>query len=127
MIEIRKLKASDLFTVLGMLRKSANSEITNLIVSDTVSDKKPVDIAENPIKLGIMVLTSLYDNLADDLINWFASLCNKTKEEFMDLSIDAPLDVIEQLATGDEYSAFFLRVLRLSKTMQSLGKPTNEK
>jgi len=123
-VVIRKLKTSDLFTVTGLLKKVAKSGLSEMIVAESKSDSKIID---SPIKIGLLVLTVLYDNVVDDLILWFASLCNVTKEEYMESDVNTTLDIIDYLSTNEDCKSFFLRASDLVKTIPGLPSTTKEK
>jgi len=127
-IKIRPLKNSDMFTVVGLLKKSikiSGSRLKEIFTSSMSAPSGPesqdagLDSGRS-IELGIMVLTELYDTVVEDLQSWFASLVGKSLDEYMELSPQTTLDIIEQLITGEDSKRFFSRALQLSNQMKEL-------
>lgn len=114
-MDIRPLKTSDVFIVIGMLKKIGNTKLNNLFVSDVTATKKEKPDPNQSIQLGIMVLTELYDNVIGDLQAWFASLIDKTLEEYMDMPAETTLDIIDHLVEDKSAKGFFSRALQLYK------------
>ena len=96
-MKLRPPKTADVFTVIGMFKKIGNTKLTSMFVSDTTATKKEKPDNDQSIQMGIMVLTELYDNVIGDLQNWFASLIEKTLEEYMEMPPETTLDIIDEL------------------------------
>lgn len=126
-MDIRPLKTSDVFAVIGMLKKIGNTKLSNLFVSDITSTKKEKPDTNQSIQLGITVLTELYDNVIDDLQAWFASLIKKTHEEYMDMPPEITLDIIDHLVNNEEAKGFFSRALQLYKKIGKSGSGKKSK
>jgi hypothetical protein len=125
-MEIRQLKTSDVFTVIGMLKKISNTKLSNLFVSDTESKEEKSDDNQS-VQLGIMVLTELYENVIGDLQEWFASLINKTVEEYMEMPVNTTLDIIDFLVEDPGAKGFFSRALQLYKKIKPSGSGSKKK
>lgn len=131
MLKMRKLTTRDMFTVVDMLKKLAEggfgeSELSNLIVSELKkkSEKAGETDERAIIKIGILVLTKLYESLKPDLINWFASLIGKTIDEYMDSDPNTTLEIIDQLIDGgEETKNFFTSAFALFKKISALKNP----
>jgi len=124
-MNIRPLLTSDLFLVIGMLKKIGNTKLSKLFVSDQTSTKKEKPGEDQSVEFGIRVLTELYDNLIEDLQAWFASLIDKTVEEYMATEATTTLDIIDQLVNSEDEKGFFSRALQLYRkigTSRSGGK-----
>ena len=126
-MKLRPLKTADVFTVIGMFKKIGNTKLTNLFVSDETATKGKKPDPNQSIQLGIMVLTELYDNVIIDLQNWFASLIEKTYDEYMDMPPETTLDIIDELVDSDESKGFFSRALQLYKKINKSGKSGKNK
>lgn len=111
-MNIRPLKTADIFTIIGMLKKVGNTKLTSMFVADTGATKKEKPDENLSVRLGMLVLSELYDNVVDDLKAWFADLISKTPAEYMELPAVTTLDIIDQLVDGDAKD-FFLRALQL--------------
>ena len=120
-MKLRPLKTADVFTVIGMLRKIGNTKLNSLFVSDPTSTKKEKPDPNQSIQLGITVLTELYDNVIDELQKWFASLIDKTLEEYMEMPPETTLDIIDELVNSKDAKGFFSRALQLYKKIGKSG------
>jgi len=115
-----------MFTVVGMLKKVTASRLSTLFVSDETATKGKTD-EEKAISMGMLVLSELYDNLVDDLQEWFASLVEKTKEEYLTMPPETTLDIIDDLIENEVAKSFFSRALQVYKKMSALGNVTKKK
>ena len=125
-LKIRSLTNQDFFTVVDMLTNlsaGAGRDIAGLI-----SSKKPVkeqtdEEQENQtLMTGILVIQTCYKHAKDDLIKWFASLCNKSVKEYLAMPPETTIAVMEYLAEAQEARSFFTRAWRLFKKMKPSGK-----
>jgi len=120
-MKLRPLKTADVFTVIGMFKKIGNTKLNSMFVSDTTATKKEKPDNDQSIQMGIMVLTELYDNVIGELQNWFASLIEKTFEEYMEMPPETTLDIIDELVSSEESKGFFSRALQLYKKISKSG------
>lgn len=142
-IKIRPLCNSDFFAVVDMLMKLGNDagrEVTNLISSKKTDKKQKKDEEKQNNKqekteeeqererenqeretifLGFTVIQTCYKHVQGDLIKWFASLCEKTKEEYLALPPETTLQIMEYLAEAQEAKSFFTRAWQLFSKMKS--------
>lgn len=138
-IKIRALTNRDFFTVVDMLSKisgTAGRELTGLI-SSKKETPKPKNLAEKAatekqqeemgIQIAMIIFETCYKHVQQDLINWFASLCGKTTDEFLDLPPETTIQIMEQLTEAQEATSFFTRALGLFKSMNKSGNPSTEK
>ena len=125
-MNIRPLTTADMFAVVGMLKKITNTKLSNIFVSDDTALKGKND-TEKSISMGILVLSELYDNLTPDLQNWFASLLEKSKEEYMKMPADTTLEIIDYLIENEDAKRFFSRALQVYKKISVLGNRTVNK
>lgn len=114
-MDIRPLLTEDIFLVVDMLKKVGNTKLNELIMSDSTSTKKEKGDSDQAVQVGIMVLTTLYDNVIDDLQAWFASLINKSVEEYMKTPATTTFDIIDYLTNTEDSKSFFSRALQLYK------------
>lgn len=131
-MEIRSLINRDLFTVVGMLKKTgeiAGSEKLSELFSAAAGDsaKKDINLDKVSTRLGFLVLSELYDKVSDDLQNWFASLCSKKLDEFMEMPAETTLEIIDQLVHKEDTRRFFSRAWELYKKIASLKTPFTAK
>jgi peptide subunit release factor RF-3 len=133
-ITIRPLTNGDLFKVIGMLSKisgAAGRELAGLISSRKTEPKGKNDADQQDEQLGIQLATvvfqACYEHVEHDLIDWFASLCNKTKDEYMELPPDTTIQIIDQLMGAEEATSFFTRALVLFKRIKPSGNQSTEK
>jgi hypothetical protein len=97
-IEIRSLKTSDFFTMAKILSK-IGGRMLRQVTEET-----------NGMKVGLLLLTSALESAELEMMDWLASMANKTVEEFSEMSFDAPLIVIEQMSQKEDMQSFFVRV-----------------
>lgn len=126
-IKIRPLKTADIFLVIGMLKKISNTKLSNLFISDTTATKKEKPDPSQSVRLGMMILSELYDNVIGDLQAWFASLINKTVEEYMDMPAETTLDIIDFLVDDKDAKSFFSHALQLYKKIGKSGSGSKSK
>jgi len=126
-IEIRPLETEDLFTVVDMFKKVGNTKLNELITSDSSSTKESTSDANQSIQLGITVLTALYENVVGDLKAWFASLINKSVEEYMKTPATTTLDIIDYLTDAEDSQGFFSRALQLYRRISKLRNGSKSK
>ncbi|MCK8826409.1 hypothetical protein MWH25_01430 [Natroniella acetigena] len=127
-IEVRDLKAKDVFTVSKMLLKvtgKAKDQIFNLITADDVKEKieskeelTGTEQVELGIKIAYEVLSVCLEHAENDLKEWFADLIGVTAEEFDEMSFDTPMIIIEKVVTKEEAKSFFTRAFALFKKMK---------
>jgi len=121
-IKIRALKVKDRIALAEMVKKLADklgdNNLLNFIAPNDSAAK--TDKADNTsfAIIGLRVLKMLLETLGEDMRKWFASLVEKTPEEFDDLPFDTEIKIIEQLTDSREANDFFTGALRLYKKMQ---------
>jgi hypothetical protein len=120
MINIRPYKVSDVFVIVDLLSgiaKSGSSELRTLLTAGSNDSGSIVDgeqaAQERGIELVFFVLNKCYTESKDNLIKWFASLCEMTEAEFLNQPPETVLDVIEEIATRKESKDFFSRAYQL--------------
>jgi hypothetical protein len=133
-IKIRLLKVKDRIVLAEMVKKLADklgdNNLLNFIApneSTTKSDK--VDKTGNAgfAIIGLRVLKMLLETLSEDMRKWFASLIDKTPEEFDELPFDTEIKILEQLTYSREANDFFTGALRLYKKMQGYADQSLDK
>lgn len=120
---IRKFTVKDLFTVIGMLKEVAKSstELTKLISSRKKSNDDETEAPEGAsAEIGIRVLIACYEAVYDPCIEWFASLIEKTVEEFLSLPAESALQIIEQIVEAEDAKNFFTSAWNLFKKTNAL-------
>jgi len=125
-VMIRQLTTGDMLTVVSMLTKvyKIQSGIANIFTSDNTNseDEKPAaekvkDMAE---KIGHTVIGQLLEFAQEDLCKWFASLLNKTVDEYLAMPINTTMDIVEQIVEGEENIRFLERAFLLSNKTSRL-------
>jgi hypothetical protein len=102
-MQVRKLKAIDVFRVAKILSKMSKSAIQEL--------KEET----NELQMSYIFMTSALEQAENELLSFFADLVEMETEEFEELGVDAPIDVIEQLAEKEDLKNFLQRVRALMK------------
>ena len=118
-MKLRPLKTADVFTVVGMLLRVSKTSLKEMFTSDVTStpkNKAQVDSSQ-AVQIGLLILTELYQNVIEDLQKWFASLVEKTVDEYMEMPPETTLDIIDELVNGEDAKGFFSRALQLYKKM----------
>jgi hypothetical protein len=138
MLEIRKLTNKDLFKVIEMLSKiagTAGRELSGMITSKKAeAPKNLIEKAEAEkqqeemgLQIAMVIFETCFRHVQQDLIDWFASLCDMPTEEYLNLPPETTLQIMEQLTQAQEATSFFTRAWELSKLMKLLGSPSTEK
>ena len=121
-IEIRELQVKDMYAVAKMLTKAVKSgrdEIKEMIKNTGEEGKEltPAEEKELGIDLAFFVLQNCLEFAEEDLNSWLAELCEVEPDEFMEMPLDTPVLIFEQIAEQNEVHSFFIGVLRLFKKM----------
>ena len=124
-IKIRPLTNRDFFTVVDMLSKisgEAGRAMSGLITSKkTIKAGSKEDVKQLEAlgqQVALAVLETCYKHVREDLIKWFASLVDKSVDEYLDkMPPETTLQIIEQLKEAQEAKDFFTRAWRLFKEM----------
>ena len=131
MIEIREYNVEDTFAVVDMLVKIADGAGKDLVdlfapSSDTKSEKPLTEeeLERQGYLIIVHILQKCYEGVRPILVQWFASLCGKSKEEFLRMPPETVLDVIEQIATRKESKTFFSRACQLFKKIRNIETTT---
>lgn len=129
-VKIRPLTNRDFFTVVDMLSKIggvAGRELSGLISSKKTVKPTDQQMEEVGQQIALIVLETCYKHVRQDLIDWFASLCEKTADEFLDMPPETTLQVMEQLTEAQETKDFFTRAFALFKKTNLSGKVSTKK
>lgn len=125
-IKIRSLKVKDRAVLAEMVKKMVdkmgNNNLLNFIIPDASTAKQGKADNSSFATIGLQILRMLLDALGDDMRKWFASLVEKTPEEFDELPFDTEIIILEQLTEAKEANDFFTGALRLYKKMQGLAE-----
>jgi hypothetical protein len=100
-IEVRRLKTKDFFTVASLLGKMAGD------ASKEISDGATAS------QIGTIFVSNALKYAEKDIKTWLADLVNIKPEEFDGLAFDAPIEIIEQLAEKEDLLSFLQRVQQL--------------
>ncbi|MFW6278481.1 MAG: hypothetical protein ACOC1T_03670 [Halorhodospira sp.] len=100
-IEIRKLKASDVWQVAPVVADELQ------LIQQLYREQR----TENEI--GMAILHRLVERHLDRLRSWLADLAGMTPEELDEQSLDAPFEIIDQLRKSEDLPRFFERVRRV--------------
>ena len=134
-IKIRALTNRDFFTVVDMLSKisgAAGREVSGLITSKKTvkagSKEAEKQMEELGQQVALAVLETCYKHVKDDLIKWFASLVEKTVDEYLDqMPPETTIQIIEQLKEAQETKNFFTRAWQLFKQIQPSKNQSTKK
>ena len=100
---MRKLNTSDLMTVVSIFGKVG----TQLKTTEDMTNAQ----------VGIQFLATAAQYAEEDLTKLLASVSEMEIEEFKNMPIDYPLEVIEQLAENEDLQTFFKRVKGLTEKL----------
>jgi hypothetical protein len=130
-IKIRPLKVKDRIVLADMVKKLADklgdNNLLNFITIDGGAGKTEKADNSGFAVVGLRILKMLLEVLGEDMRKWFASLVEKTPEEFDNLPFGTEIIIIEQLTEAKEASDFFTGALRLYKKMQGLAEKSLDK
>lgn len=138
---IRPYENSDVFAVVDMiaiLAEGSCKELGGLFSSysdakdikqnaemSTAEKKRKSDECAEQLGLLIgQILGKCYKELKPMAVSWFASLCNKTEDEFMRLPPLTTLDLIKHLKKSKESKDFFSSAYQLFSEMNGSGIDT---
>jgi len=107
-MEVRKLTAKDVFTVASILGK-CGQEATKIMGS---LDSK------NESAIGLTFISIALQYAEKDIKEWLCSLVGKTSDEFDNLPLDAPLEIVEKLFEQEDIPRFFERARGLFQKIQ---------
>jgi len=124
--QIRPLKNKDFFTVVEMLMKvkgAIGTQLRNLkaeekpATPESSTEEAGKATEERGKKVIGTILEILYAEVKDDLISWFADLCQVTPEDYMELPLETTVDVVESLVDA----SFFTRAWGLFNKITNSG------
>lgn len=110
--KIRKLQVRDLTMVAQMINKVTKQTDLASLVKDKTKDRK---------EIGMAMMTAAMEHCMDDFMNWCASMCEETREEFDQRPPDAVLDVIEAVREQEEVAAFLERASKMAGTFRGVN------
>ncbi len=126
-ITLRRLQATDLFTMVKILNKVGIKQIKDAINVDEINEVRKKlaesDNKDNSIAtLGINIVTSVvgvvFENLPyveDDLYMFVGSVAGMKAKEVSKMDIGDFMDIIVTIVTKDEFKDFFKRASKLIK------------
>jgi hypothetical protein len=134
-LKIRSLTIRDRDWLSDLIKKLVaelgSKDILKLMVSDNEAEPEKKEggdgaeqVSEKDKKYALLVIEIIklmIDVIGGDVREWFASLIEKTVEEFKDLPIDTELVIIEQLVAVEESNRFFSRALALSSKIKGFA------
>lgn len=108
--QVRRLKTKDLYSLITILGKCGKEAISK--ISEAVNpENKQMDNSS----VGLAVISTLLLYAEEEIKPFFASIVDKTVEEFNELPFDATLVIIEELGKKEDLPNFFKRALDLMK------------
>lgn len=127
--QVRNLQTKDLYAlvrILGKCGKDALIQISATLAAAKVETKEneedPADVSvakddkdKSNISVGLTIISTLLLYAESDIKPFFASLVDKTTEEFDKLPFDATLAIIEELGKKEDLPNFFKRAMSLTK------------
>lgn len=128
-MELRKLQATDLFTMVKILNKVGIKQIKNAIDFDEINEvrKKLAESGNNNTDnsvstLGLNIITSvvgvIFENLPSvesDLYTFVGSVAGMKPKDVSTMAIGDFMDLVIAIATKDEFKDFFKRASKLIK------------
>jgi len=123
-IIIRKLQVNDLFKMVALLNtlvKSGEGWIEKIVKIGTDATSEESNGAENGAKVYELfseITTKLFSVCTEDIADWFASLVNKSREEFGAMDFDTPVLIIEKIKEAEEFQSFFLKACAVSNAKE---------
>lgn len=113
--KIRKLNAGDLTVALNLVERGMSALDQDMFqrLAKAGSLTGPEAAIEKQ-RVGIEAFQRLLSTVPDAVMDWCASLSNMTRQEFDELPIDAPLQVLEQMLEDEGLSRFLLGLQRVS-------------
>ena len=126
-ITLRRLQATDLFTMVKILNKVGIKQIKDAINVDEINEVRKKlaesDNKDNSIAtLGINIVTSVvgvvFENLPyveDDLYMFVGSVAGMKAKDVSKMDIGDFMDIIVTITTKDEFKDFFKRASKLIK------------
>lgn len=134
-IKIRPLTNRDFFTVVDMLSKISGE--AGRVMSGLITSRKTVkagskedakQLEEIGQQIALAVLEACYKHVREDLIKWFASLVDKSVDEYLDqMPPETTIQIIEQLKEAQETKDFFTRAWQLFKQIQPSKNQSTKK
>ena len=123
--EFRKLKSTDLFLVLNLVKKLGLNNIAGAIPADGFKEmfiKKKKDKTQNYEAVGRMVFDVaqlVIEKLTEcekEVYDLFEATSNLSREELENLEINTFVEMIVEFCKKEEFRQLFTRVASLSKT-----------
>lgn len=102
-MEVRKLKAEDLKTLMKMLGKlspEAKNEIVK-ILTGAKTEQGETDM----MAIGISIFQILTE-MTDDIFTWLADMIGSTPEELDNMSISTPIDIVKIIIAREDWRGF---------------------
>ena len=126
-LELRRLNARDVFTVLNLLTDSVGTaeEVRKLFsdVKRTAEDAERGSFAAVGISAVWSLLRGLLRKNQDDFIEWLASLVSMTTVEFEKLPPTAVIEILSALRSHGDMADFFEK---LSEALSMFSSTTEE-
>jgi len=113
-MEIRELKARDIKTlahILGKLKAASVGDLFGAIEAKTA----------DPMQVGLSIFRIVAADLTDDLYSWLADLAGKTVEEFDEMSVSAPAEIVKALVARGDFADFFGQATRWAEKSSPPG------
>jgi hypothetical protein len=121
--KMREFTAGDVFEFVNILSLVKGSDIKNLI-STSAGNSESETAEDRGIAIVAYILNTVYRDCADKVIDWFASLYNMGRKDFLAQPPSLVLDTIETLATSKGAKDFFLQASTLFKRISGFGNTT---
>jgi len=124
-MKLRPYTVEDVFTVADILA-TIGGDIKNIFTLTGGGNGNNTDAenSERGVEIVVYALNTMYAKSKDRLIDWFASLNGKSRNEFLAAPPEVVIDTIAEIATGQESKDFFSRVSALSSRIGGSGSTT---
>ena len=124
-MKLRSYTVEDVFTVADILA-TIGGDIKNIftLAGGGNGNNTDAENSERGVEIVVYALNTMYAKSKDRLIDWFASLNGKSRNEFLAAPPEVVIDTIAEIATGQESKDFFSRVSALSSRIGGSGSTT---
>lgn len=112
-MELRKINTSDIFALIGIIRKLGVDEIKkHLLILGNTKGKNARETGTETILSLICLAIEKLPEIADDLCGFIGGICGKTADEIKALPPAETVELIEKITAKEEFGDFFTAVSR---------------
>lgn len=114
---IRELKAKDVKTlahILGKLKSTSIGDLTSALNGKGDS-----------MSVGLSIFHVVAADLTDDIYAWLADLIGMSVEEFDEMPVSTPVDIIKELVNRGEFRDFFDSAIQQGEGLSDSMTPSS--